>query len=614
MPRRLGGREIAAIAAVMLLLTTVIVAIYALTLKQANDQRWVEHTLDVQVRLARVSSLLQDAETAQRGYLITENPRFYDAFQAATAPLAAEMDALQALVMDNPPQVEAVGMLRTASANRMRFLGTAVDLQKNGSPDDARALIKTGKGKALMDEGTDIIQRIFDAEQILLGQRKEVSSRTALWTQLTVGLAFVLAALAGLFVLLGSRRQIADLQRVNAALQDAAVRRENLESQLRQAQKMEAVGQLTGGIAHDFNNMLAIIIGSLDMTIRKLTRGDTNVSRFVENAMDGAQRAATLTHRLLAFSRQQPLAPEVTELHSLVNGMAEMMRRTLGENVRLETVHGGGLWKVAVDKGQLEQAILNLAVNSRDALEGEGRLTIETYNASLDDAYAQNHIDVPAGQYVVVAVSDSGKGMTPEVKARAFDPFFTTKEVGKGTGLGLSQVFGFVSQSGGHVNIYSEVGHGTTVKIYLPRYVGPQVSQAPSEDPQRMAAPTGQSGELVLVVEDEDKVRHMVVDTLRDLGYTVAHASNGRDALALVDRVGAIKLLFTDIVMPDMNGRILADAVHERLPDAKILYTTGYTRNAVIHDGKLDANVNLLSKPFTVGQLASKVRSVIDKT
>jgi CheY-like chemotaxis protein len=328
--------------------------------------------------------------------------------------------------------------------------------------------------------------------------------------------------------------------------------------------------------------------------------------------LDEFRRVLARLPRLLAFSRQQPLVPVITDPNALIAGMADLLRRTLGENVSLETVQGGGLWRTMVDFGQLEHAILNLVLNARDAMDVGGRLTIETFNAALDDAYSVSHVDVSAGQYVVIAVSDNGKGMTADVAAKAFDPFFTTKGVGKGTGLGLSQVFGFVKQSGGHVKIYSEAELGTTVKIYLPRHVGdePPVSVA---DHRTSEVPVARPGEIVLVVEDEDKVRRMAVDVLRDLGYTVAHASGGVQGLQKIETIAGIKLLLTDIVMPDMNGRQLAEAARKRLPEIKVLYTTGYTRNAVIHDGKLDPDVNFLAKPFTVGQLVKKVRAVIDE-
>jgi signal transduction histidine kinase len=289
---------------------------------------------------------------------------------------------------------------------------------------------------------------------------------------------------------------------------------------------MEAVGQLTGGIAHDFNNMLAVVIGSLNLLKRRLRRGETDNMRFIDGALDGAERAATLTHRLLAFSRQQPLAPQSIDPNKLISGMSEMLRRTLGEQIAVETVFAGGLWRTHVDPGQLENAIVNLAVNSRDAMPDGGKLTIETANASLDEAYAAQHVDVPAGQYVLLAVSDTGQGMPADVVAKAFEPFFTTKELGKGTGLGLSQVLGFVKQSGGHVKIYSEPHHGTTIKIYLPRFFG-VVDELVPIVPTEPAA-LGQRDEVVLVVEDEERMLQVSCDAFRELGYPAGRGPSVR--------------------------------------------------------------------------------------
>lgn len=381
------------------------------------------------------------------------------------------------------------------------------------------------------------------------------------------------------------------------------------ESRLRQAQKMEAVGQLTGGIAHDFNNMLAVIISGLTLMQRRLARGDTNIAPYIDGAMDGAHRAAALTERLLAFARQQPLAPQIVDANSLINGMSELLLRALGEPIRVEMVRGAGLWRTHVDPNQLENALINLAVNARDAMPGGGRLTIETANAFIDDAYGAEH-EVQPGQYVLIAVTDTGDGMTPEVLARAFDPFFTTKGVGRGTGLGLSQVFGFVRQSGGHVKIYSEPGHGTCVKIYLPRHYGDALPyQRRSEaKPGQVARP----GEVVLVVEDEERVRRFSVEALRELGYTVVEAASGLEALSLIEAGCRPSLMFTDVVMPEMTGRQLADKAQALLPGLKVLYTTGYTRNAVVHNGVLDPGTHFLQKPFGLDALAAKVRETLD--
>jgi signal transduction histidine kinase/ActR/RegA family two-component response regulator len=391
---------------------------------------------------------------------------------------------------------------------------------------------------------------------------------------------------------------------------DEVAARAKTEEALRQAQKMEAVGQLTGGIAHDFNNMLAVVIGSLDLLGRRFVDGDARAQRYVDAAKDGAKRAAQLTQRLLAFSRQQPLKPEAVDANKLVAGMSDLLRRSLGGAIRLETVLAGGLWRTHVDPHQLENVILNLAVNGRDAMGEHGRLTIETANCHLDERYAADHLGLAAGQYVLVAVSDTGMGMSAEVIAKAFDPFFTTKEVGRGTGLGLSQVYGFVKQSGGHVKIYSEVGQGTAVKVYLPRLLGPQHEEVQAEPLQPL--PQGDSRELVLVVEDEPAVRQLSVDALSELGYRVLEADGAAAALRLIDAHPDIDLLFTDVVMPEVNGRKLADEALKRRPQLKVLFTTGYTRNAVVHNGVLDPGVQLIGKPYTIEELAARVREVLD--
>jgi PAS domain S-box-containing protein len=397
-------------------------------------------------------------------------------------------------------------------------------------------------------------------------------------------------------------------QRVAKAIEE----REAAEQALRQAQKMEAIGQLTGGIAHDFNNMLAIIVGSLDLLSRRMVATDPRARRYLDAATEGARRAATLTQRLLAFARQQPLNPKVIDANQLVAGLSELLRRSIGTDIRLETVLAGGLWQSFADPNQLESALLNLAVNARDAMPEGGRLTIETQNAHLDTRYAAAHFGVQAGQYVLVAVTDTGTGMTPEVLDKAFDPFFTTKGVGKGTGLGLSQVYGFVKQSGGHIKIYSEPGQGTTVKLYLPRLQSAETEVSTGEAEHHLFA-LGEHNEIVLVVEDEPAVRQFSADALVELGYQVLEADGAQAALRLLAAHPDIALLFTDIVMPDVNGRKLADEARRLRPNLKVLFTTGYTRNAVVHNGVLDPGVELISKPFTIDELAARVREILDR-
>jgi signal transduction histidine kinase/CheY-like chemotaxis protein len=407
-----------------------------------------------------------------------------------------------------------------------------------------------------------------------------------------------------------------DLAETNARLIAAATGRERAEEQLRQAQKMEAVGRLTGGVAHDFNNLLTVVIGNLTLAVRRLGEGtDIRVRRGIDGAMEGAHRAAALTARLLAFSRQQPLAPESVDVNRLVAGMSDLLRRTLGEDVAVETVLAGGLWRAHADPNQLESSLLNLAVNARDAMPGGGKLTIETANAHLDDSYAATREEVRPGQYVAICVSDTGGGMSAEVIARAFEPFFTTKPVGKGTGLGLSQVYGFAKQSGGHAAIYSEAGQGTTVKLYLPRLREAEAAHPPAFTVS--ATPPGEArggeGRCVLVVEDDAMVRDFAVTALEEGGWRVLSAVDGPAALALLDAHPEIALLFTDVVLTGpMNGRQLANAVLVKRPGLPVLFTTGYTRNAIIHHGRLDEGVNFLGKPYTAAALLEKMLALLE--
>jgi PAS domain S-box-containing protein len=418
-----------------------------------------------------------------------------------------------------------------------------------------------------------------------------------------------------------AHREIADRKKAEEALRELnsslegliAERTEQLRQKddaLRQSQKMEAVGRLTGGVAHDFNNLLQIIVGNLDALQRNLPAESARLRRAAMNAMAGAQRAAALTQRLLAFSRRSPLDPKPLDVNTLVSGMSELIHRTLGEEVSVETVLGAGVWQVEADPNELEAAILNLAVNARDAMPSGGRLTIETANTHIDQKYAENHVEVLPGQYVVVSLSDTGDGMSPEVAAQAFEPFFTTKAVGKGTGLGLSQVYGFVKQSRGHVKIYSEPGQGTTVKIYLPRLNAGASAGALEEEPP---VPEGTRGETILVVEDDDDVRAYSVESLRELGYRVIEAHDGPSALSLLERQPHVDLLFTDVVLPGgLTGAQVADQARVLLPNLKVLFTTGYARNAIVHHGRLDKGVQLITKPFSFALLAARVRDVLD--
>ncbi|HWT71329.1 MAG TPA: response regulator [Oxalicibacterium sp.] len=390
-------------------------------------------------------------------------------------------------------------------------------------------------------------------------------------------------------------------------LRDSEEERRRALEALHQAQKMEAVGNLTGGVAHDFNNVLQIIGGNLQL-LAATAEMDASAHRRLQAAISGVGRGAKLASQLLAFARRQPLEPRVINVSRLLRNMDEMLRRALGEACELETVVGGGLWNTAVDPNQLENVLLNLAINARDAMASQGRLTIEVGNAQLDDDYAHLHREVAAGQYVMLAVTDTGSGMAPAILERAFDPFFTTKPEGHGTGLGLSMVYGFVKQTGGHIKIYSEPDMGTCIKIYLPRAHAAEeaIAQVPS-------GPIGGGSETVLVVEDDAEVRATVVDMLGDLGYHVLQAADAQSALSIVTSGAAIDLLFTDVVMPGpLRSPELARQAKAAQPRIEVLFTSGYTENAIVHGGRLDPGVALLSKPYRREDLARKIRHIFN--
>jgi len=398
-------------------------------------------------------------------------------------------------------------------------------------------------------------------------------------------------------------------RRLIVSARDVTERRA-LEEQLRQSQKMEAVGQLTGGIAHDFNNLLTGITGSLDLIGKRIGEGHfATIPRYIDAAQTSARRAAALTQRLLAFSRRQALDPKPTDVNRLVAGMEDLIRRTVGPGVVVEVVGAGGLWLTQVDPSQLENALLNLAINARDAMPHGGRITIETANKWFDYRVAKDR-DLPPGQYVALCVTDTGTGMTPDVISRAFDPFFTTKPLGQGTGLGLSMIHGFVRQSGGQVRIYSEIGKGTTMSLYLPRFAGDIGAQ---DTPQPEAGVEAAHGETVLVVDDEEIIRMMIVDVLEEAGYRILEAADGPAALKILQSNARIDLVITDVGLPGgVNGRQLADAGRSVRPNLKILFVTGYAENAIVGNGTLDAGMKIITKPFEMTTFAARVQEIIE--
>jgi signal transduction histidine kinase/CheY-like chemotaxis protein len=494
-----------------------------------------------------------------------------------------------------------------------------IELGRNGQFAEATAFVMTGRGQQTLESFRAIVDEFNAAESDLLKKREaaEATARAIMLGMVLIILASAAGAALGALLLSGAL--IRELRQRTEALAEETRVRKDAQAILAQTQKMESIGQLAGGIAHDFNNLMTVVIGNLDSAERRLARGGpadaSSIGRPIAAAMQGARRAASLTQRLLAFSRQQVLSPQQADLNRLVASLSEMLTRTVGETIAVETILGSGLWPTFVDVSQLENAIVNLVVNARDAMPSGGRITIETANASLDEAYCRQFGDVAPGQYALLSVSDTGTGISPEHLSKVFEPFFTTKSASMRTGLGLAMIYGFVKQSKGHIRIYSEVGHGTTAKIYLPRMIGAaRAKSVPAAARGESAqSPTARPGEVVLMVEDDEDVLDSTVTLLRELGYSVLAARNGAAALAQLRGSERVDILFTDVVLPQgMNGRALAIEAAALRPTLPVLFTTGYARNAIIHDGRLDPDVQFLAKPYTQQDLAQKLRAVLD--
>lgn len=676
---------------------------------QANRELVLHTYATIDTARALLSSV-QDAETGQRGFILTGRQTYLEPYQASLTAIPERLAALRELVGPEPRPQEQIAALERLITAKLDELARTIELGRQGQFDAARGEVLSDRGRAAMNALRRVVDELITFEQGQLARRVQAATanqQRTLYAALAGLLLGLVVIVSAAFLLLASNRRLraaeSDLARQGVLLQatldhtrdgiaafgadgnlvawnrrffdllrmpDELARRGTTLSQIqaldpqrlgsilvqppcgqqdvflpvrvgdrdleiyrnlmpesgfvvsavdatrrlqaeaigRQAQKMEAIGHLTGGVAHDFNNLLQVIASNLDL-LRQDVAGNEPAERRLGRAIEGTERGARLTGQLLAFARRQPLDPRVVNLGRLVHDVTDLLKRSLGEGIEVESVVAGGLWNTLVDPGQVENAILNLAINARDAMPEGGKLTIEVVNAFLDDAYVAAHAEVSSGQHVMIAVSDTGTGMPPEVAARVFEPFYTTKPEGQGTGLGLSQVYGFVKQSGGHIKVYSEAGQGTTVKIYLPR------SRRPEEWQGVEPPPAVEGGaETVLVVEDDPAVRATAVETLAELGYRVLKAEGAEAALAIITSGARIDLLFTDVVMPGpIKTRELVRRAGELIPGVAVLYTSGYTENAIIHDGRLDEGVLLLSKPYRRDELARRVRQALDQ-
>ncbi len=615
------GRRAANILALtsfaLLLLVGALATGMALRVNRAAD--WVAHSLEVQARAVGLLSEIEDVELGQRGYLLTRSEAYLAPYEKARAAIPRALSSLRSHVADNPAQIAQVARMSVSIGDMLTASAKSVELGREGRFAEAVETMTRSGGPQTLESARAAIGAFSKAESDLLNMRQasESTARAIFLGLVLIGLLSAGGAALGALSMSGAL--IRELKERSDALAEETQVRKEAQAMLVQTQKMESIGLLAGGIAHDFNNLMTIVIGNLDSVERRLARSQPDapaaIARPITAALQGARRAASLTQRLLAFSRQQVLSPQQIDLNRLVGNLSDMLTRTVGETIAIETIHTSGLWPTFVDASQLENAIVNLVVNARDAMPKGGRITIETMNAYLDEAYCRRFGDVTPGQYALLSVTDTGTGIPPETLTRVFEPFFTTKSAPTRTGLGLAMIHGFVKQSKGHVRIYSEVGHGTTVKIYLPRMESAaRIESAPAAKPEE-GAPSARAlpGEVVLVVEDDDDVRELTVALLDDLGYSVLAARNGVEALAMLKKSARIDILFTDVVLPQgMNGRALSEEAAVLRPDLPVLFTTGYARNAIIHDGRLDPGVQFIAKPYTQEEIAHKLRSVID--
>jgi signal transduction histidine kinase/CHASE3 domain sensor protein/FixJ family two-component response regulator len=684
-----------------------------------SAREWSQHSYDVLGTIKDLNLAVRQAETGQRGFLVTGDDNYLAPYKEALDRVGLLQDELQRLTVDNPIEQDRLHTLAPVLQRKLEELAQTIQLRRDLGFEAARQVVITDVGREYMQQIETTLATMSTDERRLLAQRLAETESRGVWVRWLVVGGIVLAVMTLLWAtrmlsqawsrsyaveteqralalrlrtsldslsqgiavftsdfrlinwnecfqilldlpkamvrpgtpyaafvehttkegvaLLESEDQVQHGRRAltepvtyerSRSNQHLELRRTSMpdggfvltvsdmtkraqaEGVLRESQKMQAIGQLTGGIAHDFNNLLTVILGSLEF-IRAKLEGQPAMQTRVERAISAVQRGATLNGQLLAFARKQPLAPTPIDLAATVPDLVPLLRRTLGEHIDVRYVEAAGLWPAMADATQLESALLNLALNARDAMPGGGRLTIELANKVLDDQYARSHSEVAPGDYTMLAVSDTGSGMTPDIVARVFEPFFTTKPDGKGTGLGLAMVFGFVKQSGGHIKIYSEPGEGTTVRLYLPRAIGAvmpsgQRGGAPVELPRGSAT--------VLVIEDDPAVREVTISILGDLGYRTLEAADGDEGLRLFGaNAGAIDLLLTDVVLPGkMRGHEIAERIKAMRPKMPVLFMSGYTENSIVHQGRLDDGVQLLGKPFTREQLARKVAQVLE--
>jgi len=687
-----------------------------------SARAWTDHTYIVLAAIRELEIAARDAESNQRGYLLTGNPDYLIPYDTALNQASVLLGDLQRLTADNPAEQDRLRNLAPAWQSRAQQLAQTIQVRRDSGLDAAIAMLGSGAGRETMAGIAQTLTTMTAAETALLSERLETASSRGTWVMRLVFAATALAILALLWAarllnqaytrshaaeaeqrtlagrlgasldslsqgvavfgpahklrhwnecfrvlldlppamvrtetpyaafadhlatagqnLLETEQQITHSQQTGPKAPHEPIvyecthpdgrqleirrtptpdngfvltvtdmtKRAQSEAVLRESQKMQAIGQLTGGIAHDFNNLLTVILGNLELARTRMDASNPLVTH-IERALWAAQRGGTLTSQLLAFARKQPLAPAPIDLSIGLPDLVPLLRRTLGEHIDVRFVDTAGLWPAMADPAQLESAVLNLALNARDAMPGGGRLTIELANKVLDADYARTNAEVTPGDYVMVAVSDTGHGMTPDIVARVFEPFFTTKTEGRGTGLGLAMVFGFIKQSGGHVKVYSEPGEGTSVKLYLPRAIGVPPNLQRSFLPADL--PLGSA--TILLVEDEAGVREIAGAILRSLGYRVFEAPDGDEGLLVFGAHAAeIDLLLTDVVLPGKDrGRELAEPITAIRPQVKVLFMSGYTENSIVHHGRLDDGVQLLGKPFKREQLARKVAEVL---